>query len=235
MAVHVKCPSCKQQVPFGRLFCTFCGEKLELTQESVTTRMTAGEAYDGIRRWVIRLFSLAVVAGVIGVFFWPMEPQGQTGTAAHATSCQAKITSARARAYNGLVFIEQFSEQEVNALLAERVKNTTDKEAGVGFQLTDVNVALLPGKAVVNTRLALGGAVLAYEVEVEPSISSKGFEHKITALRIGHVPVPAAAAGYLGGRALNLFSTLTTEAEVLSKMKSLSLDKGVVRISTQGK
>lgn len=235
MAVHVQCPACKKQVPFGRLFCTFCGEKLELTPDKVTSRLTVTEAYGAVRKVVIRLISLSVVAGIVGVFLWPMEPVGQVGSAAHATSCQSKIASTRARALNGLVFMEQFSEQEVNALLAERLTKTANTEAGAGFQLTGVNVVFTPGKVMVNTRLQAWKAVVSYEVELAPKIGSKGFEHEVTGLRIGHVPVPAQVAGFLAGRALNVFSEFTAEAETLGRMKQLVVEKGLVRVSTQQK
>ena len=45
MAVYVTCPQCKERIPFGRLFCTFCGAKLELTQETVTNRVTGKEFF----------------------------------------------------------------------------------------------------------------------------------------------------------------------------------------------
>jgi hypothetical protein len=115
MAVHITCPQCKQKVPFGRLFCTFCGAKLELSPDRVTNRLTGDEAFGGIKRWVTRLASFAVVAGAIGVFFWPMPPQGQVGNAAQAASCEQRISVVRSRVLNGIILADAFSEAEVNA------------------------------------------------------------------------------------------------------------------------
>ena len=125
MAIHVTCPQCNKQVPFGRLFCTFCGAKLELSPEKVSSRLTAREAMGGVKRWVIRLFSLAVVAAVIGVFFWPMKPMGQMGDSAAAAACEQRIQSMRARTLNGIIFIEKFSEPEVNAWLRREVSTAS--------------------------------------------------------------------------------------------------------------
>jgi len=233
MAIHVTCPQCKKQVPFGRLFCTFCGSKLELSPEKVSSRLTAREAMSGAKRWAIRLFSLAVVASVIGVFFWPMKPMGEVGNAAAAASCEQRIQSMRARTLNGIIFIEKFPEAEVNAWLRREVSKMREKGAGGGFQLAEVNVDFRQGIVVVNTRLELSKAQLSYEVELAPAIRSQGFEHPVRALKIGHVPMPSFAAEYLAGRALNIFSGLREEAEMLGKMKQMEVADGVVRVSNQ--
>lgn len=235
MAIHVTCPQCKQQVPFGRLFCTYCGAKLELTPDKVSSRVTAGEAFSAVRRWMIRLFFLAVVAGIIGVFLWPMPPQGEVGNAAQAASCERRIQSTRTRTLNGSVFLETFPEVEVNAWLRQEVAKLKDAGAGAGFQLVDINLAFKPKTVVLNTRMELSKAVLTYEVEIEPSIGSQGFQHTVRAMRVGHVPIPALATEYLAGRALHVFSGLREEGDLLRKMKQMEVVENAVRVSNQSR
>lgn len=235
MAIHVTCPQCKKQVPFGRLFCTFCGAKLELTPDRVSNRVSTGEALDVVRRWVIRIFSLFVVSCFVGVFLWPMAPMGEVGSNAHAASCDQRMQSSRARTLNGVVFMERFPEAEVNAWLRREIAKMASREAGMGFRLQDVTMDFKKGFVVMNARLGMSKAVLTYEVELAPALTSQGFRSEVRSLRIGHMPIPAFAAPALAGRVLHVFNGMREEADLLGKMKQMEVDDGVVRVSNQGR
>ena len=101
--------------------------------------------------------------------------------------------------------------------------------------LTDVNLAFRPKKVIVNTRLSLWKINLSYEIELEPSLNASGLDRKITAVRIGHVPMPEFAFDFLAERALHVFSELQSENETLAKMKQLEVTQGQVRISNQNR
>ena len=219
-------------MPFGRLFCTFCGAKLEINEDTVKNRATAGESLTALRRVFVRLFSMAMVFGAIALFFWPMAPHGQAGTAAQAVSCQQRITQTRARVLNGMVFTEVFPEAEVNALLKERLAKVGDASSGAGFMLTGVNLVFGSKVVMVNATMSLWKLTISYEVEVEPSISAQGFQYAVKSVRIGHVPLPFAM-DFFAGRALHVFSDMREEDDVLRKMKQLEVAQGQVRVSNQ--
>lgn len=234
MAVHVTCPKCRKQVPFGKLFCTFCGAKLEINPDTVNSRVTAGEVIVRARRILVRLASLALIAGAVGMFLWPVKPTGRVGDATYAKLCQQRIDAVRARVLNGMIFTETFSDLEINAWLSERVAKLTSAEAGSGFQLQEVNVALKKGLVVVNTRLARSAIDLTFEVEGKPRVTANsGFEFEVTGVRIGHVPMPSFAHAHFADSALNVFSELREQKELLNKMKRLEVTDSQVIMSTQ--
>ena len=233
MAVHVTCPQCKQQIPFGRLFCTYCGAKLELTPDKVSSRTTAGEAFESLKKWVSRLVSLIVVAAAIGVFFWPVPPQGEIGSTAQAVSCEQRISTVRTRLLNGIIFSDGFSEAEVNAELKARLAKLANPDAGAGFVLKEVNIAFRPKKAIVFTRLSLAGkADITYEIEGEPVTSPRGYQFNVASVRIGHVPMPSFLNEFLSDRALNVFSEMRAERDLLSKIKKIDVEQGRFLISS---
>ena len=235
MAVHVTCSQCKKQVPFGKLFCVYCGAKLEMTPDTMSRSMNAGEVMGGLKKWIVRLISLAVFAAVIGVFIWPLPPQGKTGGPAQAAACEQRLETARARTLNGVVFLETFSEDEANAWLKDKVARLGNASAGAGFMLSEVNLAFRPNKIIVNTRMTLSKIDISYEIELKPSLSPRGFEYTIDSVRVGHVPMPAFANEYLAGRALHVFSELRSEEDLLRRMKQLEISDRQVRISNQGR
>ena len=235
MAVHVTCPECKQQVPFGRLFCTYCGAKLELTQANVSNKISLGEATAKIRKVVIRLVVLLVLACVIGVFLWPMDPPGKTGSPADARLCEQRIVFLRTRVLNGVVMTESFGEAEVNAWLKETLTNTTDLAAGAGFSLRALNLAFKSGKVIEQSRLGLGPVTISYTLEGKVRLEAGGtLGFSVTDVRIGHVPMPEVLHEFFAERALNPFTGLRREADLIAKLKRLEVRDGVVQVSNAG-
>ncbi len=235
MAVHVTCPQCKKQVPFGKLFCVYCGAKLELTPDRISRSMNAGEIFGGLKKWIIRLISLSVFAVIIGVFIWPLPPQGQAGGPAQAAACEQRLAAAHARTLNGIVFTETFPEDEANAWLKDKVAHLANAGAGAGFVLSEVNLAFRPGRIIVNTRMTLSKINISYEIELKPVISPRGFEYTLESVRVGHVPMPEFTREFFAGRALHVFSELRNEDDLLKRMKQLDVIDRQVRVSNQGR
>lgn len=237
MAVYVKCPQCKERIPFGRLFCTFCGAKLELSAETVTNRITGREFFTDAKKMVLRLVWTALVFGAIALFFWPMPPLGQAGNDAQGKVCEQKIASVRARVLNGVTIFpaESFTEPEANAWLKGRVAKLADAGAGLGFQLSEVNLKFSKDVVVVNTRLTFKVVNLSYEIELQPTINNAGFQKSIRSVRIGHVPMPDFTHEFLSERALHVFADLREEQEVVKKLKQLSVAPGQITLTNQGR
>lgn len=231
MAVHITCPDCKKQVPFGRLFCTFCGAKLDLSQENVSTKLSVGEATAKIRKVVVRVVVLAIIFGGLGLFFWPMDPPGQTGAAGDAKLCEARIERVRTRVLNGVVMTETFGEAEVNAWLKDKLTSSKDLSAGAGFSLRALTLGLMPGNATVQTRLGRGPVTIAYTVEGKAIIDAAGhFSYNVTGVRIGHVPMPEPLYDFFASRALNPFTGMVREADLLAKLKQLDVRQGQIQL-----
>ena len=234
MAVHVTCPQCKQRIPFGRLFCTNCGAKLEINSDTITSRTSAGEVLTRARRIVIRLVVLAIVLGAVGLFLWPMQPTGRTGDASYEKLCQQRMDAVRARVLNGMQFSETFSDIEINAWLASRMAATTSKDVGAGFRLTAVNVALNKEGAVVATISEAGPVRLSVLISGKPQVSANnGFAFEVTGVRVGHVPLPSALHDFFADRNLTIFANFREQHDVLNKMRKLETKDGQVVLSNQ--
>lgn len=236
MAVHITCPDCKKQVPFGRLFCTFCGAKLDLSQENVSTKLSMGEATAKIRKVVVRLVVFVLVFGALGLFFWPIDPPGQTGAPADAALCERRIEHVRTRALNGVIMTEAFGEAEVNAWLKDKLSKTSDLSAGGGFSLKSLTLGFLQGSVTVQTRLGLGPVTIAYTIDGKPLIDAGGhYVFNVTGVRIGHVPMPEPVHAFFAERALNSFAGMTREVDTLAKLRRIDVRPGQVQVSNSAR
>lgn len=234
MAVHVTCPQCKQRIPFGRLFCTFCGTKLELNPDTISSKTTAGEVLTRARRIVMRLISLTVILGGMGLFLWPTQPAGRIGDASYEKLCQQRMDAVRARVLNGMVFSETFSDAEINAWLAARLASTKDKEAGAGLQLTSVNVALNKDGVVVATLSERPPVRLSVEIAGKPVITTgREFDFEVTGVRIGHVPMPSFLHQFFADRNLTLFTEFREQHDMLNKMRKIETRDSQIVFSNQ--
>ena len=75
---------------------------------------------------------------------------------------------------------------------------------------------------------------LTQEIQVVPVRSGDRWTCEVTALRMGHLPLPHGLAQKLAQRSSGVFSGLYREREVLERMAVVQVKDGVIETATTG-
>ena len=224
MAIKIECSNCGHQNDLGRVFCLQCGQKMDLRATAMTDLNARRESDYGtlIRRIMATVVAL-LIAGVVGVAFWPMKcpPVLRDGAGAVQVPIKAKAIRS-ALSFNRNVSLD-FSEGELNGFLAGRAAArhvelvAIDLKPGAfelysAFYLTPfTNVAWLAGIRVP-VALNLRGSFQAGVLTVEK-------------VHLGHLPLPEMARKPVVDYFSALFSDILSEKRVVSSLKSVAIEE----------
>lgn len=186
----VVCGECKYRNTMGHVFCTKCGAKLDLEsaalQEKAEARVAVFKAR-AIRFLLLDFVLLAVVVAALA--FWPASGETEPGEDKHFQAAKAKIVVLD----KGASLAETFSEAELQAVLADRLKKRLEEEGKT------LEVRLRPGQARVTVCSGLGpwnlgsfsvGPVpFTYSVTGRPAREGDRFVFVPREGAVGHLPL----------------------------------------------
>jgi hypothetical protein len=237
VSVGIKCRECGYVNTLGRVFCSKCGKKLDLSRVSTRllarSTLTPADRRARLFRWVVVL----VLAAVIGLMLWPMEPEGVVGSRDDVKALRVKVgrleRAAAARAY---VF-DVVTEEEVNAFLEETVGGdpSVAKSEGLRLGIETIRVRFTPEQLKVFLLANWGPLKLSYMVAGVPEIRQRRFSVNPTHGRLGHLWLPAPLAGWIGGRISYALSGLERERRLLDQLGRCELGDEKVRLLTRQK
>lgn len=237
MSYGIKCRECGAVNALGRVFCSSCGKKLDLTRVSKRVLARSAETPMQRRMRVIRLLIVMVLLAVVALILWPIEPEGNVGEAAEAAALQTKIrrleTAVAARAH---VF-DVISEREVNAFLAEILAGdpSISKSEGLRLGVETLRVRFTPDELKVFLVANWGPFRLSYVVAGVPDIRERRFVLDISHGQFGHLWLPGPVAEWMGGRIAYALSGLKREQRLLDNLGRCELGDGKVRLITRSK
>lgn len=233
MAITIKCPQCGFENQLGRIFCHHCGSKLEFSEGSFQPE-SKGLSKRQLTARLVRLgFTLGLLAALVLIFL-PVAPAGQTGSRQDATLLDQKIRVLRRAVLDGRAVREVVKEAEVNAYLEDaRSRAGQNVSAGpIKLNLAKVNMALTAGQVDLVVHSTLGPLTISFEVKGRPTREQGRFKFQATGGRIGHLPLPGPAAGWLGGRLSFVFSKMDRERKLLDDAKQVDVEDGQAVIRT---
>ena len=235
MSYDVTCGSCGHRNPMGRLYCMSCGAKLEVTEQSVS--VTGAAAQRGRQVW--RGLRLLITLGLLVVLVQlmrPVHPQAAVGTRSEANVLGRQLTALQDALMESRARSESLPESAINAYLYEILQRSEPSQRRwLGLNLQAVQIRLVEGKALALLSAGQGAWQITQEIEVVAVRDEQGWTCKVTAMRIGHLPLPRGLAQGLAARAGRVFDGLSREAEVLKRMNELRLNQGVVEAITAGR
>lgn len=235
MSYTVTCGSCGHRNPMGRLYCMSCGAKLEVTEKSVS--VTGAAVLRGSH--VVRMLRLVITLGLLAVLVQllrPVTPQAAVGTQSDANILGRKLTALQDALMENRARSESLQEAEINAYLFEILQRSdSSRRSWMGLNLQTVQIRLLEGKALALLSAGQGAWQITQEIEVVPERGDGGWTCQVTAMRVGHLPLPRGLARELAARSGRIFDGLSREAEVLKRMNGLRLSHGAVEAITAGR
>jgi hypothetical protein len=229
MAIHIECSNCGFQNELGRVFCSSCGQKLNLNDTAMTDLNARREVDFGkwIRFLVMGLLILSV-GGLVGAILWPVKTPPVFFEAAGSVQIPIKAKAARtALSYNREIKID-LTEGELNGFLAERAKSrkvgklAIDLKTGMFDLYTGFDWS--PPKAI--TWLA--------KVKISVSMDMRaGFQAGVLIVercRIGHLPLPGSSRNVVIEYFSSLFGDIIGEKRVVSSLKTVAIEESKVTL-----
>lgn len=233
----MNCPRCGNANELGRVFCSKCGVRLDLSR--VNTRMLARGAtkpHEGFFR-LVRVLVLLALACVIGLVLWPTELVGEPGSIRDARLLENKIQGLVRAQNSGLYVFEIVAEREVNAYLAEVLKRDENlsRSDGMRLGLEAIRVRFQPEVMTVVLLANWGPLRLSYEIQGVPVTGTGGFSMDVRSARWGHLLLPGPSADWVTARVAAVFSQMNRDRNVLDQLERCDLGQEKVRLVTKGK
>jgi hypothetical protein len=223
MAIHIQCSNCGNQNDLGRVFCTSCGQKLNLQDTSMADLDDRREVDYG--KWIRGFLAGVVILGVgglAGTIFWPVKTPPVFFEATGAVQIPIKAKAARtALSYNREIKID-LTEGELNGFLAERAKSRK-----VGKLVIDLKTGMFDLYAGFDWSPPTNLTWLA-KVKIPVSIDMRGgFQAGVLMIergRIGHLPLPGSSKNVVIDYFATLFPDITGEKRMVSFLKSVAIE-----------
>ncbi len=234
MSIGITCGSCGHSNPLGRLYCMSCGSKLEVTEKSVAQSGRTEARLAALGRGIRLLLSLGLLV-VLVQLLRPVLPTADVGGRTDANELGRKLTALQEGLMERRETAEALPEVEVNAYLNEILRRSPPAARHwIGLELKAVQLTLLEGRVVVLLVAEKGPLRLTQEIQVVPVRSGDRWTCEVTALRMGHLPLPHGLAQKLAQRSSGVFSGLYREREVLERMAVVQVKDGVIETATTG-
>ena len=130
--------------------------------------------------------------------------------------------------------LERITEGEINAYLMDLLKKSAGGSGDESVTLARINIALKTDVVVVVLEAKLGPVPLTYEISGVPERSDGQFTFAVSKVRLGHLPMPGPAGGWLAARAKVVFSKMDEEKRLLGQVSQLKVGRGEVAVATAG-
>jgi len=216
MAIKIQCSNCGFENDLGRVFCTQCGQKLDLRATAMSD-LNERREFDFVKLFRRLLMVGVVLTGVtiIGLAAWTPAIPPVRSDPAGASQVPIKAKAIRAAlSFNKPVSLD-FSEAEINGFMAERAK---------ARKIKSLLIDLKPGSFVLYASLNWGPGERV-PVTLSMSGSFQGGVMIVGQCCIGRLPLPGPAKKAVVDTFGTLFSDITAEERIVSCLKSVALEE----------
>lgn len=223
MAIHIQCSNCGYQNDLGRVFCSSCGQKLNLQDTSMMDLNDRREVdYGKWIRGVLAGVLILGIGGLAGTILWPVKPPPVFFEVTGAVQIPIKAKAARtALSYNREIKID-LTEGELNGFLAERAKSRK-----AGKLVIDLKTGMFDLYAGFDWVPTTNIAWLA-KVKIPVSMDMRaGFQAGVLMIergRIGHLPLPGSSKNVVIDYFAALFPDIIGEKRVVSFLKNVAIE-----------
>lgn len=224
MAIKIECSTCGFQNDLGRVFCSQCGQKLDLRDTSMESLEERREFDFGrLFRWLLSLLVIGALVGLLGFGLWPAKPAPVYSEAVGVRQVPVKLSAIlRALSYNKAMTLD-FQEGELNGYLAERAKVK---------HLTALTVDLKPG--AFNLYAAFDwipptNMTFLAKVKIPITITLKGgFQGGVFIPekgQIGHLPLPGKTLSVSTDYFAALFPDILAEKRLIDALRTVAIEE----------
>jgi hypothetical protein len=225
MAIKIECQLCGFKNDLGRVFCTQCGKRLELTNTSLddlARRRTLdwGPMVRRIVGWALAL----VVAGILGAAFWPAKPARVPMDPAGVKQIPMKVRTVQTALRARQPIAVPFTEAEVNGFLEARAKARKLDRLSVRFKPGSLTFSAGHQWRPVPQVTVLTNLVVPVSCELSGRFD--GAQLVIRGGRLGHVPLPSPLASLMTPWFKGWFDDVLAQTGMVRALKSVTLDEG---------
>ena len=234
------CGKCGNDNALGRIFCTQCGEKLDLDQLNEPEMMKKETKKSPRARAILFiLFDLIVLALVLaGLSFWPAAHDASLGADSLGQAALGKLTRLDATTVS---LTHEFSEKEANVLVARYLSGQQKGNPEHIRGVSSIELQLEPN-AIRATAYAsigpwhfgtfsLGPFPITYSVVAVPVREGNAIRFDVRRGGIGHLPLPGPLSKPAADKLGEIFSKATRYQTLFNKTSAIELQKGAVKIS----
>lgn len=231
--MKISCNHCGAQNDLGRVFCTSCGKKLDLSQRTSAQEFKGSEA-PAVPPVIWKILVLVVVLFVVGVValaFWCTPPIGEVGDLPGARRVVTKWQNAKVSLRPGKSVGVPLSEREINVYLAQQAQK---------LQLASLAVVLQPGRfeTRVGAAITLPFTVPGFSTNQIPlsynlSGGFNGGKVAITGVKLGHLPLPGSFQSKATEKILPALAEFTKDQDMIDAITEVNLSTGTVEIVFQ--
>lgn len=227
MASHVICDKCGAHNRFGTLFCSACGNRMDLKNAKLSR---------GPGNWtpsnLIHIALFAFIFALLGLLCWPMSPRGDAPSANGSNRVLDQYRAMGNAITRGNEVGEEFAEADINAHLNARL--ISDKKAeGLHLELSGVRLDIRPGETGLWMGNKLGPLTITYAAHVDMQRGADGTHtFSIRDVKIGRLPMFGPLEDRAASQIARTFSRLREEITMLNRTPKVTVLDGAVELST---
>jgi hypothetical protein len=230
MTLTVTCPVCRKENEPSRIFCRYCGNKMDLSKVHVERRPVA----EWLRRvWlVVRLVVLVGLVLVLGLMLWPARPIGAIGDPVAGQRCAFMLDELRDAMLAGNRLHHDFSEEEVNAYLQDLLPRSAPPAGWTAPQLhlTHISLYFSEDEFTLHLRSEWNRIPLTHRVTGVPRRDERGYGLEVASVSIGHLYLPGPFKARYAERLLSIFDPLYRERALLNGLHQMDMAEGWIRL-----
>ncbi|MBI4026832.1 MAG: zinc ribbon domain-containing protein [Verrucomicrobia bacterium] len=241
----IECPKCQHDNDLGRIFCSKCGEKLDISKVSAPSgvkrvakkgkkTVPAAKMASFIAGQAFKVVLLASVSAFLTLVWLPPKLDRKGFSGANLDALQTKRAQVE-EAISGTKEVKVvFEESDLNAHIAQVVQNTI-KAAGEtkGPRLESMYVQLGDGVARITVQLKWKWFRLAPQMEARADNSDGRWRFAPTAAWIGRLRIPPQATPKVAERFGTFLKDLETERQLFEQLASAEIKPGQLIVTTQ--
>lgn len=230
MAIKIECGACGFANDLGRVFCTQCGQKLDMRRTSISDLQDRREFDWGrlLGKIVSRTVAIAIIA-VLALAFWPIPRQDVALEKSGASQVLLKTRAVKTALVAKRSVSVEFTETELNSYLAERAK---------ARNLTALTVDLQPGAFELRTWMTWHAPITNISwlviagIPVSCGLTGSFVDGKLVVQRgrVGHLPLVGPTSGLAAALFGNVLNDIVDEKDVAAALTGATLDEGKIEL-----
>ena len=227
--MRIPCKKCGYENDLGRIFCSQCGNRLELNAPEVADAIRRGDRHFPLMGLISTLVALSIAAGV-GLALWPRR-ELPAPIPADAVSMRVKFEGLYVMVRTPVEGRVSFTASEAAAYMDVRAGRRGERNLWVG---------LSRGRVVLREPGVLGPWALG-KVQVGPIVFTREVEYaggerglRPVLGRVGHLPLPGPLKWLVVHQVQKGLSASPREQQILGRVRRVDVDETHIHISVGG-
>jgi len=178
---------------------------------------------------LLRFLLLFAVLGVLAAIFIPVKPTGDGSDLdeTHIRSARGKLLALQNRPQSA----QKFTEEEINAYLADVVQNRNQAQAaGTRLRPELINVDTADNALGITVHSKFTVLPISYHLAVQPSSDGATLDPQPTAAKLGQLPMPGPLQQMIFHKYEAMFQGLPAEAKIWNQLELLKAEDGSVTV-----